>query len=108
MSIQNGLIIKEGNKFQGFLFDEVLSKEIVESSRVHLFGQEYVNQGTCCEWLEVREKVTRRLVGLVFTDFYEFFISVRQQELLPGPLDSIHFVVDIMPGMDVGSWHGNY
>ena len=33
---------------------------------------------------------------------------IKNLDLLPGPLDSIHFVVDIMPGMDVGSWHGNY
>src|SRR5262245_37916875 len=63
------LIAKSGAVLRGFVVPADLGRELVTQKSVRLFGKNFTEKDTFCEWFEVVAKTDGRLVGVCLVDF---------------------------------------
>jgi hypothetical protein len=71
MKYHDILLVRTGSSLQAFIPPAGSSSATETRPMLAIFGSTFEDCGSCCEWLEVRDKKGGQLVGICLTDFYE-------------------------------------
>lgn len=64
------LLIKDRDVFRAVILDSEVAKKILSRAVVRLFGKDFVEKDTFCEWFAITSKEDGDFVGVSFADFY--------------------------------------
>lgn len=64
------LLIKDRDVFRAIILDSEVANEILSRDVVRLFGKNFAEQDTFCEWFAITAKEDGDFVGVSFADFY--------------------------------------